>query len=76
MPVSDISRATDQSLIADELASRFIPPSHGQKSQGPTPADLPVQQVVKIELVNRATAKALGLAIPAKLLTLADELIE
>ena len=58
MPVPDISRAPDQSLIADELAFRFIPPSHGQKSQ------------------DRATAKALGLAIPANLLTLADELHE
>ena len=49
----------------------------GKSSKGATPADLPVPQVVKIDLViNLATAKALGLNIPANLLTLADELIE
>jgi putative tryptophan/tyrosine transport system substrate-binding protein len=50
----------------------------GKSLKDATPADLPVQQVVKIELViNLATVKALGLnVIPANLLTLADELIE
>ena len=45
--------------------------------QGKQPKDIPIEQPTKFELVvNLTTAKALGLAIPASFLSLADELIE
>jgi putative ABC transport system substrate-binding protein len=45
--------------------------------RGTKPADLPVQYPTKFQLVvNLTTAKALGLAIPASVLSLADEMVE
>src|SRR5262249_1438146 len=45
--------------------------------RGAKPADLPVEQVTKLELIiNMKTAKALGVTIPASVLLRADQIID